>query len=124
MIVGLPCLLIKSLLFLHDDDNDHQHDHGQGEGFIENEMFAANVINQIGPSQIKNWPQVTVTSSFLLFFFCCLEAFDQHLNQMVGASFDPLWANNETFFEFKATVMKFDLKIKIEIPPSNYDRHC
>ena len=43
---------------------------------------------------------------------------------MVGASFDPLWANNETFFEFKATVMKFDLKIKIEIPPSNYDRHC
>ena len=68
MIVGLPCLLIKSLLFLHDDDNDHQHDHGQGEGFIENEMFAANVINQIGPGQIKNWPQVTVTSSFLLFF--------------------------------------------------------
>ena len=56
MIVGLPCLLIKSLLFLHDDDNDHQHDHGQGEGFIENEMFAANVINQIGPSQMKNWP--------------------------------------------------------------------
>ena len=68
MIVGLPCLLIKSLLFLHDDYNDHQHDHGQGEGFIENKMFAANVINQIGPSQMKNWPQVTVTSSFLLFF--------------------------------------------------------
>ena len=68
MIVGLPCLLIKSLLFLHDDDNDHQHDHGQGEGFIENEMCAANVINQIGPSQIKDWPQVNVTSSFLLFF--------------------------------------------------------
>ena len=57
MIVGLPCLLIKSLLFLHDDDNDHQHDHGQGEGFIENEMFAANVINQIGPSQIKIGPK-------------------------------------------------------------------
>ena len=71
MIVGLPCLLIKSLLFLHDDDNDHQHDHGQGEGFIENEMFAANFtqIYQIGPSHIKNCPQGTVTSSFLLFFF-------------------------------------------------------
>ena len=28
----LPCFLIKSLLFLHDDDNDHHHHHGQGEG--------------------------------------------------------------------------------------------
>ena len=61
---------------------------------------------------------------FSVVLFCCLEAFDQHLNQCSALASTHFGKIMKLFLEFKATVMKFDLKIKIEIPPSNYDRHC